>query len=121
MELLPEHGPVVGVDEIEHALMDHVRLGGRNVKTSQLDGPGAITALKRGACRRRPRSHLVEAQEVLDCRGDVKHQPLRCDHYHKAVQCLQHTKFKYVSDHLQTKRDCVALFGLRAEKCATGN
>lgn len=112
MELLPEQGPVVGVDELEHTLMDHVRLRGETLKTSQLDDSGAITLFKRGPCRRRPASHLVKAQEVLDCRGDVKHQPLRRDHDHKAVQCLQNTKLKYVSNNL---------FGLRAEKCATTN
>lgn len=26
VELLPEHGPVVRVDELKHALVDHVRL-----------------------------------------------------------------------------------------------
>lgn len=62
-----------------------------------------MTILKRGPRRRRPRSHLVEAQEVLDCRGDVKHQPLRCDHDHKAVQCLQNTKLKYVSNNFTDK------------------
>lgn len=34
-------------------------------------------------------SHLIEAQVVLDSGGDVKHQPVRGDHHHKAVQALQ--------------------------------
>lgn len=51
--------------------------------------------------------HLVEAQVVLDGRGDVEHQTVRRDHDHEPVQRLRESEtFKRGSAALQTRRDC---------------